>query len=58
MGGGLVCDGSVGGMEVGSMREREKYSFVFFFLRIGRPPGSTLCPYTTLVRSATEFEDE
>src|SRR3712207_6941171 len=24
---------------------------VFFFLMIRRPPGSTLCPYTTLFRS-------
>src|SRR3712207_9131829 len=30
----------------------EKYSFLFFFLMIRRPPRSTLFPYTTLFRSS------
>src|SRR5256886_13130632 len=29
--------------------------FFFFFLMIGRPPRSTLFPYTTLFRSGTAF---
>src|SRR2546430_5652838 len=29
-----------------------KFSFVFFFLMIRRPPRSTLFPYTTLFRSS------
>src|SRR3712207_9277702 len=28
-----------------------RYSFIFFFLMIRRPPRSTLFPYTTLFRS-------
>src|SRR3989442_14582389 len=30
--------------------------FIFFFLMIRRPPRSTLFPYTTLFRSATEAQ--
>src|SRR3712207_7700810 len=30
-----------------------RYSYLFFFLMIRRPPRSTLFPYTTLFRSAT-----
>src|ERR1022692_5138268 len=34
------------------MRRRSVRSCSFFFLMIGRPPRSTLFPYTTLFRSA------
>src|ERR1039457_7411373 len=33
------------------------FVFFFFFLMIRRPPRSTLFPYTTLFRSAFNYED-
>src|SRR3712207_9222163 len=33
------------------MKMTTRYSFIFFFLMIRRPPRSTLFPYTTLFRS-------
>src|SRR6266403_3086404 len=33
------------------------FSFFFFFLKIRRPPRSTLFPYTTLFRSAGELDE-
>src|SRR6266403_2663561 len=33
------------------MKRRSRSPFLFFFLRIRRPPRSTLFPYTTLFRS-------
>src|SRR5688572_3122762 len=32
-----------------------RYTFFFFFLRIRRPPRSTLFPYTTLFRSESGY---
>src|SRR5208337_5443931 len=37
-------------------RSAEGWSVVFFFLRIRRPPRSTLFPYTTLFRSISGRE--
>src|SRR5205814_9757553 len=36
-------------------RRRARSPFLFFFLRLRRPPRSTLFPYTTLFRSIGEF---
>src|SRR3989442_11818281 len=33
----------------------KRYSFLFFFLMIRRPPRSTLFPYTTLFRSLADY---